>query len=309
MRGRLAVEPPGGRSRATLTRACRTAKAAAMSVTTADPAALARDLLRCPSVTPAEGGALGLIEGMLQAGWLRRPSRHLRRAGHGAGREPLRPHRRRRPASRVRRPHRRGAAGRAGEMDASAVRRRDRGRHALRPRRGRHEGRDRLCAGRRARSSRRARRQAQGLDLVPDHRRRGRHRRQRHGEAAQMGGRARRKIRPLHPGRAEQRGGARRHHQDRPARLAERHAGHHRQAGPRRLSGARRQSGARTGHADERADGRRRSTKAARISTRRTSNSPRSISAIPSSISFPARRARASTSASTIITATLRSRC
>jgi len=27
---------------------------------TADPIALARDLLRCPSVTPAEGGALAL---------------------------------------------------------------------------------------------------------------------------------------------------------------------------------------------------------------------------------------------------------
>ena len=37
-----------------------------MSVRTADPAALARDLLRCPSVTPAEGGALGLIEGILK---------------------------------------------------------------------------------------------------------------------------------------------------------------------------------------------------------------------------------------------------
>jgi succinyl-diaminopimelate desuccinylase len=33
----------------------------------ADPAALARDLLRCPSVTPAEAGTLGLIEGLLKA--------------------------------------------------------------------------------------------------------------------------------------------------------------------------------------------------------------------------------------------------
>jgi succinyl-diaminopimelate desuccinylase len=32
----------------------------------ADPITLARDLLRCPSVTPAEGGALGVIEGMLK---------------------------------------------------------------------------------------------------------------------------------------------------------------------------------------------------------------------------------------------------
>src|SRR5262245_8862831 len=34
---------------------------------TADPVALARDLLRCPSVTPAEGGALALIERVLKA--------------------------------------------------------------------------------------------------------------------------------------------------------------------------------------------------------------------------------------------------
>ena len=32
----------------------------------ADPIALARDLLRCPSVTPTEGGALALIERALQ---------------------------------------------------------------------------------------------------------------------------------------------------------------------------------------------------------------------------------------------------
>jgi succinyl-diaminopimelate desuccinylase len=34
---------------------------------TADPIALARDLLRCPSVTPAEGGALALIETVLKS--------------------------------------------------------------------------------------------------------------------------------------------------------------------------------------------------------------------------------------------------
>src|SRR5258708_1239791 len=32
----------------------------------ADPIALARDLLRCPSVTPAEGGALAFIESVLK---------------------------------------------------------------------------------------------------------------------------------------------------------------------------------------------------------------------------------------------------
>ena len=33
---------------------------------TADPIALARELLRCPSVTPAEGGALAFIERVLK---------------------------------------------------------------------------------------------------------------------------------------------------------------------------------------------------------------------------------------------------
>src|SRR5216684_4054557 len=34
---------------------------------TADPVAIARDLLRCPSVTPAEGGALEFLEKTLKA--------------------------------------------------------------------------------------------------------------------------------------------------------------------------------------------------------------------------------------------------
>ena len=37
-----------------------------MNSSIVDPTALARDLLRCPSVTPAEGGALTLIEGVLK---------------------------------------------------------------------------------------------------------------------------------------------------------------------------------------------------------------------------------------------------
>src|SRR5262249_13345856 len=32
----------------------------------ADPVAIARDLIRCPSVTPAEGGALAYLEGALK---------------------------------------------------------------------------------------------------------------------------------------------------------------------------------------------------------------------------------------------------
>src|SRR5690348_8345227 len=33
---------------------------------TADPVAIARDLIRCPSVTPAEGGALAYLQGVLE---------------------------------------------------------------------------------------------------------------------------------------------------------------------------------------------------------------------------------------------------
>ena len=46
-------------------------------------------------MTPAEGGALGLIETVLEPRRLRRPPRHLLPARHGAGREPLCPHRQR----------------------------------------------------------------------------------------------------------------------------------------------------------------------------------------------------------------------
>jgi succinyl-diaminopimelate desuccinylase len=38
----------------------------AQAATHADPVAIARDLVRCRSVTPAEGGALGVIEGLLK---------------------------------------------------------------------------------------------------------------------------------------------------------------------------------------------------------------------------------------------------
>ena len=53
---------------------------------TADPVAIARDLIRCRSVTPEEGGALGFLQGVLaQAGFtVHRASLH--RARHGADR-------------------------------------------------------------------------------------------------------------------------------------------------------------------------------------------------------------------------------
>src|SRR5262249_61032226 len=43
------------------------AKGGTMNPPRADPTALARDLLRCPSVTPPQAGAPGLIEGALKA--------------------------------------------------------------------------------------------------------------------------------------------------------------------------------------------------------------------------------------------------
>ena len=212
---------------------------------TADPIALARDLIRCPSVTPAEGGALALIERVLSdAGFevhrvtftepgtdpvdnlyarIGTAAPHLMLTGHTDVVPP----------------------GDENAMDASALRERDCRRRAVRPRRGRHEGRDRLQDCGRARLSRGARRQAERLALVSHHRRRGRHRGQRHREAVAMGGGARREIRPRHSGRADQSAKAWRHDQDRPARLAERHAGRNRHARARRVSGTRRQSGAR----------------------------------------------------------------
>ena len=222
---------------------------------TADPVAIARDLVRCRSVTPDEGGALGFLQGLLaQAGFTvhravfaepgTAPIDNLyARIGLGKAQ------------SAVRRTYRRGAAGQRNVVVASAVCRRSRGRHALRPRRGRHEGRHRRFRRRGARLSRRQWRQAERLDLAPDHRRRGERRGQRHHQASEMGGRARRKIRSLHSRRAEQCRSRGRHHQGRTARLAQRHADRHRPPGPRRLSRARRQSDPRACHADRRVAG------------------------------------------------------
>ena len=93
---------------------------------TADPVALARDLIRCPSVTPAEGGALAIIETMLKAAGF---TVH-RVTFEEPGTDPIENLYARigtaRAASDAHRPHRRGAAGRRGEMVASAVRERDR---------------------------------------------------------------------------------------------------------------------------------------------------------------------------------------
>ena len=109
----------------------------------ADPVAFARDLLRCPSVTPAEGGALSYLETVLAGAGFAVDRVTFSEPGADDV-ENLYARIGTRAASRVRRPHRRGAAGRRGAVAAWAVCRRYRRWHAVRPRRRRHEGRHRL---------------------------------------------------------------------------------------------------------------------------------------------------------------------
>ena len=214
-------------------------------MTPADPIALARDLLRCPSVTPAEGGALAFIERVLKDAGFDGPSRHLR----GAGTDPIE-----NLYARI------GTAAPhlmfAGHTDV--VPPGDEARWTIR--RSRARSTKGVLYGRGAVDMKGAIacKIAAALDYLSEH-----------------GGKPKGSISFLITGDEEgiavngtvkllqwaaARGEkfdhcilgeptnpqtARRHDQDRPARLAERHAGRHRHAGPRRLSGARRQSGAR----------------------------------------------------------------
>ena len=93
-----------------------------------DPVALTAALIRCPSVTPAEGGALLLLERLLAgAGFACTrvdrggDRRTFTRAG-GEGGE---------PEFRLQRAYRCGAGGRCGGLDARSLRWRDRGRLAV----------------------------------------------------------------------------------------------------------------------------------------------------------------------------------
>ena len=223
---------------------------------TADPVAIARDLLRCRSVTPAEGGAFRFSKATLKAAGFtvhrmtfKEPGAddvenlyarigtaapHLMFAGHTdvvpPGDEKAWKH----PPF-------------GGEVAGDTLY----GRGAVDMKGGI------ACAvaavldhlGARGGKPKR-------LDLVFDHRRRRRHRGQRHAQAFAMGGRARREVRPLPAGRAEQRRSARRHHQDRPARLAQRPSDRHRPPRPCRLSAAGGKPDPRTGRADRGAAGR-----------------------------------------------------
>src|SRR5690606_28113057 len=132
------------------------------------------------------------------------------------------------------------------------------GRRAVRPRCGRHEGGHRLLRRRQRPLSRAA--PAGRLDQLPDHRRRGGPGDQRHAQGARLAAPAPRDARRLPGRRADLRGAAGRHGQDRAARLAHRPPHRARRPGPRRLSRARRQSdpeAARHAPGAERAAGRR----------------------------------------------------
>ena len=94
------------------------------------------------------------------------------------------------------------------------------------------------------------------LDRLSHHRRRGGSGRQRHREAARLGKGEGRALRPLHPRRADESRGSRRHDQDRPARLAHRPSRRARQAGPCRLSAPRREPDRRDGPARRGVEGR-----------------------------------------------------
>ena len=120
-----------------------------------DPVALAQALIRCPSVTPADAGALDALAGALAAGRLRLPAHAVRGAGDGADRQSLRQALRQaaRQAFQLRRPFRRGAGRQARGLERRSVRGGDHRRPALWPRRRRHEGRDRGLCRRRPRAS------------------------------------------------------------------------------------------------------------------------------------------------------------
>ena len=245
------------------------------------PLSIARDLVRCPSVTPADAGALGVLENILKAAGF---EAHRVTFGEPGTADIDNLYARIGdvcPAHHFRRAYRRGAAGRRERLEPWRVLGRGERRPSVRARRGRHEGRHRLQRRGGAGVSCREWRPAKGLDLVFDHRRRGRHFRQRHHQALAMGGGARREVRPLRARRALQCRGVGRLHQGRPPRLTVGHALCRRRPGPRRLSASRREPGAGYFTTDRGARATSRSITAARSSRPRTSNSPRSMSATP----------------------------
>ena len=202
---------------------------------------IARALIRCRSVTPDDGGALPYLRDLLTEAGFRSRDRRLRVARARPDRQPLRPLRRGRAQFRLRRPYRRRAGRRRRRWRFDPFAARDRRRAALWPRRLRHEGRASPPRRRRL-ALRRQRSRSQGsisFLITGDE------------EGPAINGtvklldwalREGRAVRPLHRRRADHPRRARRHDQDRPARLAQRPDHRQRPPGPCRLSAARRQS-------------------------------------------------------------------
>ncbi len=137
-------------------------------------------------------------------------------AGNAGYSEPLGALRWRRASFLLRGAHRCGAAGGTCALACRSVRCRDSGRSSDRPRRRRHERRDRgVCRG-----ERRLYRRVPGFrrfDQPADHRRRGGTFGQRYDQGARPAGRTRADPRRLSRRRTHQRTGPGRHHQGRPA--------------------------------------------------------------------------------------------
>ncbi len=206
-----------------------------------DPIALTQALIRCPSVTPADAGALAVLEAALAPLGFR--CERMRFEAPGTA-----------PIDNL---YARIGSGRphlcfAGHTDVvppgdecalalPALRGPDRRGPGLGPRRLRHEERGRRLRHRRRALPGRAGTGIRRVDQPAGHRRRGGRGGQRHGEDAAGAGGARRGDRCLHRRRAQQQRGGRRHHEDRPARQPDRPADRARRTGPCRLSAQSRQ--------------------------------------------------------------------
>ena len=178
-----------------------------MAIASIDALALAQALIRRPSVTPKDAGALDMLEAVLkELGFAthRLPFGDVdnlyARLGQTAPHFCFAGHTDVVPA---------GEGWKADPFAADVQRWR-----ALRPRRRRHE-----IGHCRVRRRGGAKPGTQRLDQPDDHRRRGRPGRQRHCQAAGMAERPGRTDRPLHRGRTDKRGPGRRYAEDRSARL------------------------------------------------------------------------------------------
>ena len=153
----------------------------------APPSALeiARALIRFPSVTPADCGALPYLGDLLGQAGFATELVTFEAPGTPAVLNLYARFGDRSAQSRLRRPHRRRAAGRQGGLAVRPVFGGNRRWRTLGPGRLRHEGRRRRLGGGRLALHRQGR--VRRLDQLPHHRRRRRPGDQRHGQARRLG--------------------------------------------------------------------------------------------------------------------------